>query len=118
MQDGAVLVMEFSGTGAGLYDQLDVQGTFAAGGTLSLTLIDGFTPLYGASFTIFDGSTPGFDNGSFTLATNLGDGLYWDTSFLATAGIVTVVPEPSTGVLLSLGALGAALASRKRRKDA
>ena len=104
MNAGSTLLMEFSGTGAGMYDRLDVQGVFTAGGTLNLMLIDGFTPLQGASFTIFNGATPGFNAGSFTFTTNLGGGLYWDTSGLGSTGVVSVVPEPSTWALLSFGA--------------
>ena len=100
LNSGSSLEMEFDGTAPGLYDQLDVQGLFAAGGTLSLTIDEGFTPVSGESFTLFNGATPGFDSGSFALSSNLPDGLAWDTSALATTGVVTVVPEPSTWALL------------------
>ena len=116
LEDGSILLMEFGGTDAGLFDQLDVQGSFTAGGTLNLTLIDGFTPVAGATFTLFNGTTPGYESGSFHFTTNLGGGLYWDTSALASFGTLTVVPEPSTYALLGLGTLSAALASRRRRK--
>jgi T5SS/PEP-CTERM-associated repeat protein/autotransporter-associated beta strand protein len=113
--DGATLLMEFSGTGAGQFDQLDVQGIFTAGGTLNLQLTENFTPLNGASFLIFNGVTPGFDTGSFTLTTNLGGGLAWDTSQLASAGILNVVPEPGTaGLMIGGGVL--LLAARRRRR--
>ncbi len=104
LESGATLIMEFSGTGAGLYDQLDVQGIFTAGGTLNLMLISGFTPVQGASFTLFNGSVPGYESGSFSLTTNLSGGLYWNTSALASTGVVSVVPEPSTWALVALSA--------------
>ena len=116
MNSNSTLSMEFAGKSAGLYDQLDVQGLFTAGGTLNLSLINGFTPSIGDSFTIFNGTTPGFDTGSFTIDTNLGGGLHWDTSALATSGIVTVVPEPSTLALLCLG-VGGVFARRRVLKN-
>ena len=100
LSGGSALLMEFDGTGSGLYDQLDVQGLFAAGGTLQLTTDEGYTPALGDSFTLFNGTTPGFESGSFLISTNLGEGLAWDTSSLALTGVVTVVPEPSTWALL------------------
>lgn len=110
---GSTLLMEFSGTGVGMFDQIDVQGIFMAGGTLNLLLVDGYVPLAGNSFLLFNGPTPGYDAGSFTITTNLGDGLSWDTSVLASTGVVSVVPEPSTAALILLGAV-ASLARRRR----
>lgn len=115
IEDGAVLLMEFGGTSQGAYDQLDVQGLFTAGGTLNLRILDDYTPLSGASFTIFNGLTPGFGAGSFTLTTNLGGGLSWDMSELASLGVVTIVPEPSTPALTGAALLVMAFRRRQRR---
>jgi autotransporter-associated beta strand protein/T5SS/PEP-CTERM-associated repeat protein len=114
LQAGATLVMEFAGLTAGLYDQLDIEGTFIAGDTLNLVFIDGFTPVYGASFTIFTGVDPGFDAGSFIILSNLGGGLTWDISQLGSTGVITVVPEPATGALIVLGLGMAAIFYRRR----
>ncbi len=114
MEDGSTLLIEFAGTDEGLYDQIDVQGLFTAGGILNLMITDAFTPLEGDTFTIFTGVTPGFDAGSFTLVTNLGGGLYWDTSELASTGVVSIVPEPASSGLLILGVF-AILAARRRK---
>ena len=113
LESGSTLEMEFDGTTTGLFDQIDVQGLFAAGGTLQLTIDEGYTPALGDSFTLFNGTTPGFNSGSFLLSTNLPEGLAWDTSALGSLGVVTVVPEPSTWALLLLG--GAALGYSYRR---
>jgi hypothetical protein len=78
-------------------------------------LIDGFTPMEGASFQIFNGASPGFDAGSFQFATNLGGGLSWDTTALASTGIVSVVPEPGAVALVVIG-LGICAFRRKARK--
>ena len=85
-----LLTMELSGTAQGSgYDHLNVTGTAALGGTLVVTLINGFTPAAGASFDFLDGNTTGsFANISLP---PLGSGLAWDTSQLATNGTLIVV---------------------------
>ncbi|MGH8047448.1 MAG: autotransporter-associated beta strand repeat-containing protein [Chthoniobacterales bacterium] len=113
MTSGSTLEMEFGGLG--LFDQLDVQGVFAAGGTLDLNLIGGYTPTPGDSFAIFNGATPGYDSGSFAITTNLGGGLSWDTSALASTGVVSVVPEPSTCAIVVVALLGGIVLLRWRR---
>ena len=109
---GATVKMKFGGTAVHLFDQLDVQGQFVAAGTLDLEIDTGFTPNIGDTFTIFGGSTPGFDSGSFTITTNLSGGLFWDTASLASTGVVSVVPEPSSIVLLALGTIAVVVAAR------
>ena len=72
-------------------DVANVVGTVTYGGTLAVTLINGFTPAAGDSFVVFD-----FDNtrdaGTFTsiLLPALPAGLAWDTSQLHTTGVITV----------------------------
>ena len=113
LQSGSTLEMEFDGTTPGLFDQLDVQGLFAAGGTLQLTIDEGYTPALGDSFNLFNGTTPGFNSGSFLISTNLGEGLAWDTSALGSLGVVSVVPEPSTWILLAAGVLSTVAWTRR-----
>lgn len=114
LEEGAMLVMEFSGTGAGMFDQIAVEDSFTAGGLLSLQLIDGYIPTEGDSFLLF--TNGGYDAGSFSgIQTNLGGGLFWDTSALASSGVVTVVPEPATTFLLAAGLGSLALRARRRR---
>ncbi len=100
--------MEITGTAAGAFDQLAVGGLFTATGTLYLDVDYGAA--YGDSFLIFTNGLPTV--GSFNIATNLGGGLHWDTSALASLGIVSVVPEPSvfalTGSCLSRPSFAAA----------
>jgi hypothetical protein len=54
----AVLGVELGGTTAGTqYDQVVVTGTGTLGGTLNVTLINGFTPTIGQVFTVVAGPT-------------------------------------------------------------
>jgi autotransporter-associated beta strand protein len=100
METGSTLLVEFTGTTPGTFDQLAVGGLFTAGGTLYLHV--SYAATEGDSFLIFTNEV--FTAGGFAIGTNLVGGLYWDTSQLASAGIVTVVPEPSVSALLALGA--------------
>ncbi len=96
------------------YDALDIGGTFSSDGSIRLILIDGFMPVLGDSFNLLDWGAAGditflsFDTPALTA------GLYWDTSLLATTGVVSVtnlapIPEPSTYALAGgLAAMGLA----------
>jgi hypothetical protein len=110
------LLLELGGTTRGSgYDALTVTGELSAGGTLIVSLINGFSPTSGASFDLFDfGSTSG------TFATvNLPVGYAWNTDALYTTGVISLgaVPEPSTYALCAgLGALGIAGVRRRLRR--
>ncbi|MFZ2640182.1 MAG: dockerin type I domain-containing protein, partial [Verrucomicrobiia bacterium] len=81
----SLLAMELAGTNNGLYDQINVSGALAFDGTLTLSLLDGFTVSAGNRFDIFDFSS---SSGAFSL-TNLPDLaalMYWDTSALYSSG--------------------------------
>ncbi|MBC2593209.1 autotransporter-associated beta strand repeat-containing protein [Ruficoccus amylovorans] len=116
LESTAEVNIEVTGASAGEYDQLagDGANTLNLDGTL---IIDntGYTAMLGDTITILSG----WDTitGSFTLieGIDLGDGLYWDTSALATSGILKVVPEPSTSaMLIGLGALTITFIRRRR----
>lgn len=98
---GATIVMEFTGTGA--FDQIAIEDMFTAGGTLYLDV--SYAATDGDTFTIFTNGVigRGWDSGSFLITTNLGGGLSWDTSDLASAGTIRIVPEPGTAGLVGLG---------------
>ena len=84
-----VLTMELGGVvqGSG-YDHLNITGMATWGGTLVVTLINGFTPAAGDSFNLFDGNTTGAFN-SQSLPP-LAAGLTWETAQFASAGILSV----------------------------
>jgi len=83
------------------------------GGILDFTLQNGFTPTVGEQFSIFNF----FDapTGIFS-AVNLpalpGTDA-WNTSQLYTTGIISVMPEPASGMMLALAGLG--ILGRRRR---
>ena len=83
-------------------------------GTLEVELRNGFMPIAGDQWRLFDfaGVTPtgGFD--TFVLPT-LADGMQWDTANLMNTGVLTVVPEPAS-LLLMTGALTATTIRRRR----
>lgn len=90
LSDQARLVMELGGTDPGTrYGQLHVSRRLSLGGTLTVSLIDGFMPASGQAFDILDwGSLTG------TFATlqlpALSGPLSWNTSQLYTAGVLGV----------------------------
>jgi len=100
------------------YDALVVTGQAALAGTLTVTLIDDFSPANGNVFDILDWGT--LAGGSAFDTVNLPDlpgGLTWDDSTLYTTGELTVVPEPASLMLLLGGALGLRPRRRTRVDD-
>jgi hypothetical protein len=105
---------------AGRYDVLAVSGTATLGGSLSVSLIDGFAPSAADTFTIVTGTSVGgaFGNVAFGSRINTAGG---EGSFLVslTGGNSVVlsnfqpIPEPTSlaGLLLA----GGALITRRRR---
>jgi len=110
---GAEFLFELGGTSS--YDQLLVTGNLNFGGTLRLSLINGFTLSNGDSFNLFDFATSSGSLG-YDLPT-LGGGLSWDTAQVIDSGIISVVPEPSTYGLLVLAAAGLACHVVRRRRS-
>jgi hypothetical protein len=86
---GPTLMIELAGTTPGTgFDQLRVTGPLALGGTLAVSLIEGFTPVAGSSFDILDWGTL---SGTFsTLALPTLSGLAWNTSQLYTTGVLSL----------------------------
>lgn len=112
---GGVLSIDLDAA-SGTADKLIVPGTLTLGGTLQVNLLSG-EPAIGSSFDIMDfgtlvGRFDALDLPAFSLSA-----VYWDTTQLYTAGILSVaVPEPSAATLLAMGALGLALVLRRQRR--
>jgi T5SS/PEP-CTERM-associated repeat protein len=104
-QNTGALQIELGGPAAGSYDRLTVSGLATLNGRLDVSLLNSFTPSLGDSFDILDW---GMVAGTFaTLQLPTLPNLAWDTSRLYTDGIISVVPEPSSGwiVLIALSTL-------------
>src|SRR5690606_25447865 len=81
-------LFQIGGTAANQFDQLNLTGALTAGGTLNVSLINGFTPAAGYAFDILDFASA---TGSFTLnLPALGGGLSWNTASLLTTGTISV----------------------------
>lgn len=87
--NGGTLTINIGGTTLGTtYDQLNITGAATlTGSTLNVALVNGYTPVNGASFTILDATTL---SGTFVLTSlpTLSSGLSWNTSYNPTAGTV------------------------------
>ncbi len=97
----ATLILELAGTTLGTeYDHLNITGNLAADGTLDIQLLNNFAPTFGDTFDLLDfGSLTGtFD--AINLP-SLAGGLSFDTSSLLTTGSISVVPEPTTAMLVT-----------------
>lgn len=113
LASSSVLNFELGGTSTANYDRWLSSSTMAFGGTLNLSLINSFNPVFGNSFDLFDFTTATGTFDTLNLA-SLGGGLSWDTSNLYTTGVISVVPEPTTWALLA-GSLTALVIFRRRR---
>lgn len=93
------LQMQLNGTSQGDYDQLWVEGTFTAGGTLDVALATGFKPKLGDRFTLIKAATI---NGIFSQVNlpALENGLDWNSDNLLTNGTLTVCAGRVVGCLL------------------
>ncbi len=75
------------------FDRLSVSGSATLGGTLEITLIDGFVPILGDTFVIL---SAGSITGTFATVTGLDINvdLLFEVSFSATSVTLTVVSTP------------------------
>ncbi len=90
---GGTLVVEIGGTtGGSQYDQLIVNGNATLGGTLSVTLINGFVPTGGETFTVVQSS--GAVSGTFA-STNFPASPSFTAAYLpASVQLLASIPVP------------------------
>ncbi|MEX2093257.1 MAG: PEP-CTERM sorting domain-containing protein, partial [Pirellulales bacterium] len=122
--NGGLLVIEVGGTAAGEYDRLEVAGVSTLGGSLDVVAVDlgggTYVPQLGDQipFMASQGGTAGeFD---MVRLPAIGEGLKWAilpgdvTNFLT---VVSVVPEPASFLILTLGLFGIAAHFRPSRRS-
>jgi T5SS/PEP-CTERM-associated repeat protein len=101
------LEIEIGGSGAGAFDRLIHSGTATLGGTLDLTLINGFSPSLGDTFELLTANsiTGTFNN---ILGADLGGGLMFDVVYAPTNVSLHVVSSLLDGDLNGDGFVGIA----------
>ncbi|MDC0935043.1 PEP-CTERM sorting domain-containing protein [Pirellulales bacterium] len=116
LADGA-LEIEIGGLSRGdEHDALIVNGQTDLDGVLEVLLVDGFSPEAGDAFDVLDldGAEGGFAE---IILPELTGGLAWNTSALASAGVLSVaIPEPASAALLLLAAGSMTLTGRRKSR--
>jgi len=103
-EDGTLLI-ELAGTTSGTeHDVFSVGGIARLQGRLEISLLDGFQPQVGDSFDILNLAVLNGEFDDISLP-ELADGLIWDTLSLYGDGVLAVVPELSTLVLMAIATL-------------
>ena len=97
-------LIELAGTANGEYDRLLVAGALDVSGALEVQLIDGFTPTGDTAFHVLDATDLSGAFSSLVLPDLLGN-LSWDSLRLYSSGTLSMIPEPATLSLLTLGGL-------------
>jgi len=107
-------IVDENGTPSIANDEISTAGNAFVQGDLDLVFPNGFAPAVGDQFSVFNWD--GSENGSFSeiITPTLPGGESWDLSEIYATGTVTIVPEP-TSIVLMLSA-GGLLLRRGRRK--
>jgi fibronectin-binding autotransporter adhesin len=109
----ATLRIELGGVNAGAqFDQLNFTGTGLLGGTLSVSLINGFNPQPGNGFTFMQGGTLSGVFATMNLPP-LDPGYSWSYAQTANTARLAVIPEPSAFAFVLSIAMGRS--ARRRR---
>jgi len=96
-------------------DELIATGSLTEGGTLDVTYAGDMNVALtsGDSFQLISAGSF-FDVFAQIDLPELNSGLQWNTSQLATKGIISVIPEPGSLAILGMGAVGMMLRGRRR----
>ncbi len=96
--------VKLAGTATGQYDTISATKSATLAGTLNVSLINGFTPAVGNSFTIL---SAGSVSGTFTTTNlpTLGSGLGWKVTYNATSVVLSVTSVSSPVATLPVTSL-------------
>jgi hypothetical protein len=83
------LLIELAGIESGQFDRLVTESELTFGGTLQVTLLDGFVPSLGQAFDVFDAASFAGMFDSMVLPA-LAGGLSWNTERLYADGVLSV----------------------------
>ena len=118
---GSTLAIQLGGSGTSDYDRFIVNGQVSLGGGLSLSLVNGFIPAEGMTFTLVSNDAADAVSGTFSGLPNGANVAASSSIFTINyAGgdgndvVLTTIPEPTSGALAIVGL--ALLAKRRRRK--
>ena len=119
IRTGSTLAIQLGGISLGNYDHINVNGTVSLGGAITLSLVSGFIPTAGMTFTVVNNDASDAVNGTFSGTPNGATIFVASSAFSVNyAGgdgndvVLTTIPEPaSAGLLLT----GTALLARRRR---
>ena len=89
------------------YDFLGISGQFTLGGTLDVALMGGFVPQLGNTFDLFDSASVLGAFGTVNLPALTGS-LSWNTSLLASTGVISVAGLSVTPTTYTLAAAASA----------
>jgi autotransporter-associated beta strand protein len=111
-------LMELGGTGAGQYDRVIGVGELTLDGAITVSLINGFNPMPGDSFDLFDYSlsdSSSFDPNTDLILPTLMGGWSWNKSSFLVNGQISAVPEPASITLFGIGAVALLCFSARRK---
>ncbi|MEZ6097290.1 MAG: PEP-CTERM sorting domain-containing protein [Pirellulaceae bacterium] len=117
-RDNSTLMIEIAGLSQGTeYDWLNINGTAEIDGTLSISLLNGFTPDAADNFTILSATSLNgyFANGSDHVKFSQGS---FDVSYTGNSIMLSnfsAVPEPSS-IMLIISAIAGLISARKRKR--
>ncbi len=91
LSSGSQTQIELGGVNRGSqFDAVFVSGNLTFGGTLNVSIVNGFAPVLGDSFDLFDWGTKSSTFGSLNLPA-LSAGLAWNTTHLYMIGALSVI---------------------------
>ncbi len=96
--------VKIGGTGAGAFDTLTATGAVTLGGALNVSLVNGFVPVAGNTFTIVTAASVTNKFGSTNLPA-LAPGLSWQVSYSGTTVVLSVTTVSSPVANLNPGSL-------------